>query len=420
MNDGAAGPALLDRLRGLADTFPDSATALAALLAAVAAALLLHWLAMAAARRFLPREEHSMGRLVLRRVSPLVRLALILGALAIAAPALADDSWLAAAIGKALRLGAIGLAGWTVASVVKGVADITIRRHRIDVEDNLLARKHRTQVRVLARTAIVVVVILTVAVMLLTFPAVRELGLSLFASAGVAGLVIGLAARPVLSNLLAGIQIALTQPIRIEDAVVVEGEWGWIEEIATTYVVIRIWDWRRLVVPLSYFIEQPFQNWTRHTASIIGNVTWHVDYSVPIEKMRAKVHELLHEHPLWDRNVAVLQVIEAHERTVEVRALMSAKNSPSAWDLRCAIREKVIDWLQGEYPGALPRLRTELNRGASWDAPGNAAGGAPGSEREAQDSLFPPEALPERPPEPPGPLGPRPGGRPAAAGEAQA
>ena len=200
---------------------------------------------------------------------------------------------------------------------------------------------------------------ITVAAALTLLPGVRQIGVSLFASAGIAGLALGLAARPMLSNLIAGLQIAFTQPIRIKDAVVVEGEWGWIEEIGLFYVVIKIWDWRRLVVPLSYFIEKPFQNWTRESASIIGSVFWSVDYTAPVKAMRTKLEDICKTTPLWDGDVVNLQVSDTTDTTLTVRALASARNSPQAWDLRCYIREEMIAWLQETYPEALPRVRAE-------------------------------------------------------------
>jgi small-conductance mechanosensitive channel len=193
------------------------------------------------------------------------------------------------------------------------------------------------------------------------FPAVRSFGVSLFASAGVAGLVLGFAARPILTNLIAGMQIALTQPIRIDDVLIVEGEWGWVEEITTTYVVIRIWDQRRLIVPLSHFIEKPFENWTRESAAILGVVLWHLDYRAPIAEMRKKLEELLYANKLWDGKVANLQIVDSGVSTITVRALMSARNSPTAWDLRCEIREQMLEWLRAEYPDALPRVRALLD-----------------------------------------------------------
>ena len=263
-------------------------------------------------------------------------------------------------------------------------SDLVRRRYDVDVEDNLLARKRVTHIQVLRRTAIILVVLVTLGAMLLVHPAARSFGVSLFASAGVAGLVIGLAARPVFANLIAGIQIAFTQPIRLDDAVVIEGEWGWIEEITATYVVVRIWDWRRLIVPLSTIIEKPFQNWTRESAAVLGSVYWTVDYTVPVPQVRAKLEELLRQSPLWDGRVANLQVTDTDAHGVVLRGLMSAHNSPAAWDLRCDMREKMLDWLQRTHPGALPRLRAELH-----DPAGRGDGEAVGGGQQAN---------PQRPP----------------------
>jgi small-conductance mechanosensitive channel len=193
----------------------------------------------------------------------------------------------------------------------------------------------------------------------MSFDSVRQYGVSLFASAGVAGLAVGLAAKPLLGNLIAGVQIALTQPIRIDDAVVVENEWGWIEEFTSTYVVIRLWDWRRLVVPLGYFLENPFQNWTRTTASIIGSAYFHLDYCAPVAELRSKLEQIVKASKNWDGRVISLQVTDTTERTIEVRTLMSARNSSLAFDLRCEVRELMLEFLQKEYPQSLPRLRTD-------------------------------------------------------------
>jgi small-conductance mechanosensitive channel len=189
----------------------------------------------------------------------------------------------------------------------------------------------------------------------------------------------------VLTNLIAGIQIAVTQPIRIEDAVVVEGEWGWIEEIAATYVVVRIWDWRRLIVPLSYFIEKPFQNWTRESGSIIGSVFWHADYRVPIAAFREKMKEVVAASAYWDGQVVVLQVTEANGQTVELRGLMSARTSPRAWDLRCEVREKMIVWLQENHPQALPRIRAEVAEDRDEALPGGGQASEPDRLRQPRD-----------------------------------
>ena len=215
-------------------------------------------------------------------------------------------------------------------------ADLYLRRFRLDIDDNLLARKHNTQVRVLSRTIDVLLVMITLGAALMTFPAVRQYGISLFASAGVAGIVAGLAARPVLSNLMAGVQIAMTQPIRLYDAVIVENEYGTIEEITSTYVVVKLWDLRRMVVPLTYFIEKPFQNWTREDSALIGNVMIYVDYRAPVDVIRAKVQRDREavEHDGTARS-PTLQVTDFKEGTMELRCLMSARSPGS---LRSALR----------------------------------------------------------------------------------
>jgi len=204
---------------------------------------------------------------------------------------------------------------------------------------------------------------------LMTFEPVRQYGLSLFASAGVAGLIVGLAARPLLTNLIAGIQIATTQPIRIGDQVVVENESGRIEEITSTYVVVRLWDLRRLIVPLSVFIEKPFQNWTRESSNLIGAVLLYVDFTAPVEAIRARFMEIVQSSKLWDGQVAKLQVTDAKEGSIELRALVSARSASDAFDLRCDIREQLIGFLQKEHPTALPRARTQSLRADSDEIP---------------------------------------------------
>lgn len=295
---------------------------------------------------------------LLRRTQRLTRVITIFAACALvlqAAP-LSEEArslW-SSVLGAAL----FAIAGWIAISAVHIASDVYLARFRIDVADNLRARKHVTQIRILRRVADTTIVLLSLGAGLMTFESVRQYGVSIFASAGAAGLVLGFAARPVLENLIAGIQIAVTQPIRIDDAVVVEGEWGWIEEITGTYVVIRIWDWRRLVVPLSYFIQNPFTNWTRESSSIIGTVFLHADYTLPVEELRAYLSELVKEQPLWDGKVAVVQVTDATDRTIEIRALVSARTSPDAWDLRCNVREKLVAWIRENRPGSLPQVRS--------------------------------------------------------------
>jgi small-conductance mechanosensitive channel len=255
-----------------------------------------------------------------------------------------------AAIGRTLAVAFVVALGWAAAIALDIGVEIYLRRFHTDSEDNLLARKHVTQMRILQRVAKTLLVIVTTAAALMTFESVRQYGVSLFASAGAAGLVLGLAARPVLGNLLAGIQIAMTQPIRVEDQVVVDGEAGSIETITSTYVVVRLWDLRRMVVPLSYFIEKPFQNWTYEGAAQIGSVLLRVGPSVSVDRLRRKLDEIVHQSALWDGEVARLEVTDITIDAVELRALVSARTPTQSWNLRCEVREKLLEFLQ-----ALPR-----------------------------------------------------------------
>lgn len=251
---------------------------------------------------------------------------------------------------------------WLLVRCIGALEPAVSRFNPIDTADNLRARRVLTQVRVLSRTAMTVVVILGLAAVLMTFPSVRQFGTSLLASAGVAGLAVGLAAKPVLSNIIAGVQIALTQPIRIDDVVIVEGQWGKVEEITSTYVVICIWDERRMVVPLQYFIEHPFENWTRRNSQILGSVMLWFDYGVPMEPLRAELRRLCEAAPEWDRRVCILQVVETSERAIQLRALVSSVNASLSWDLRCHVREGLIAFVNRRYPGQLPKLRADEAR----------------------------------------------------------
>ena len=297
---------------------------------------------------------------LLQRAQWPVGVIVVIMALGIALPAARFPYEWTVAVGHGLLIALILAVGWTAGKALDIAADLYLRRFRADAADSLLARSHVTQVNILRRTAQTLLLIVTVSAALMTLEAVRQYGVSLFASAGAAGIVLGLAARPVLSNLLAGIQIAMTQPIRVEDSVTVEGEFGWIETITSTYVVIRVWDLRRLIVPLSYFIEKPFQNWTYQSSDLLGTVFLHVDYTCPVERVREKLQEIVQGSELWDGKVAVLQVTDSSENTLELRALVSARNAADAFGLRCLVRERLIAFLQSEHTGALPRQRTEV------------------------------------------------------------
>jgi small-conductance mechanosensitive channel len=245
-------------------------------------------------------------------------------------------------------------------SLVRLLRDFLLSRHDITVSDNLRARTVYTQIQVLEKVLFSVVAVGAASFILMTFDGVRQIGLSLLASAGIAGLVIGLAAQKSIATLLAGLQIALTQPIRVDDVVIVENEWGRVEEITLTYVVVRIWDLRRLVLPITWFIENPFQNWTRVSADILGTVFLYTDYTIPVEAVRAEMERLVKTSPLWDGKVSGLQVTDSKPDTLELRMLVSSANSSDAWDLRCWLREEMVAYISREFPASLPRVRAEI------------------------------------------------------------
>jgi len=244
-------------------------------------------------------------------------------------------------------------------SLIRLLRDYLLARYDISTVDNLWARKIYTQIHVLEKVLLSIVGVTSISFILMTFDSIRQIGVSLLASAGIAGIIIGIAAQKSIGTLLAGIQVALTQPVRLDDVVIVEGEWGRIEEITLTYVVVRIWDLRRLVLPITYFIEKPFQNWTRISSDILGSVFIHTDYTVPVDALRRELERIVHPHPLWDGKVCVTHVTDCTPRTLETRLLVSTRSSGDGWELRCHVREKIVEFLQKNYPDSLPKLRTE-------------------------------------------------------------
>ena len=260
-----------------------------------------------------------------------------------------------------------------IVRLINAAKEVLFAQYDVSAEDNLRARQARTQIIFLKKVAIVIVVILALAIILLNFDSARKYGATILTSAGVAGIIIGFAAQKTIANLLAGFQIAFTQPIKIDDAVVVEGEWGWIEEINLTYVVVKIWDMRRLVLPITYFTEKPFQNWTRSSAQILGSVFLYTDYSLPIDELRTKFDEVLDQTELWDGEGKSVQVTDSTDRYITIRLLMTAKNSPTAWSLRCHVREAMLKWIQENYPQTLPRTRVETR--SQWSSEGETNSG---------------------------------------------
>jgi small-conductance mechanosensitive channel len=338
---------------------PDWLVALGLLAAAIAAALIIHAVLDKVIVR-LSGTHHPVLAALIHRTRGVTRYGLILFLLSVVIPVLPLDPATTDAANKVFIAALILLIGWVVLLSSNLSADYYIGRFQIGAPDDFLARKAVTQVEVLKRIVDALIIVVAVGFALMTFDSVRQLGLSLFASAGVVGIVAGVALRSVLANFFAGLQIALTQPIRIGDVVIVEGEFGHVEELSSAYVVIRLWDLRRLVVPLSYFIEKPFQNWTRTSSRILGTVFIHLDYTVPIETLRKKAREIVESSGLWDKQVFNVQVTDMKENALEIRVLVSAADSGKSWDLRCEVREKLIEFIRTEYPNALPRQRTEI------------------------------------------------------------
>jgi small-conductance mechanosensitive channel len=331
------------------------------LVGGVILALLAHKVLFYLARQIVLRTRSPFQESLIRHSRQPARLILPLIAAFLVTPSLSLSPAIGVYVERLFTLGLIASVAWLVARLTSVVVDLADARYKRDVLEDLRARKIHTQVQVLRRITVVGIVIFAGSLMLMTFPTVRHIGITIFASAGVAGVVAGMAARSTFANLLAGVQIALTEPIRLEDVVIVEGEWGRIEEIGTTYIVVRIWDLRRLVVPLSYFIEKPFQNWTRTSTNLLGTVFIYADYTVRVEDVRTELHRILQDSGMWDGKVWGLQVTNASEHTLELRALMSAPDSNNAWDLRCHVREKLIAFLQQRYPQSLPRVRADVS-----------------------------------------------------------
>jgi small-conductance mechanosensitive channel len=350
---------ILREVGGVLSFAPRWAVSLVILVSAIAVAWLLHAALVAVLRRLLAGRRPFL-RSVLQQTRNPTRLALLLLALAIALPTAPLDSDTKIVVVRFLVLGTICLIGWITMTALHIGANFYLMGFRLDVEDNLLARKHITQVRVLVRALDTIIVLVTLGLALMTFDAVRQYGVSLFASAGVAGVVFGLAAQPVLSNLIAGVQLAVTQPIRLEDAVTVQNQYGWIEEIKATYVVIRLEDQRRMIVPLNFFIQQPFYNWTRQATPTIGNIALFLDYAAPVDVIRKKAAEIVAESKRDNPKVTSVQVTNANAEAIEVHILIDSDSAATTGTVSADLREKLIAFLQHEHPEALPRRRNEI------------------------------------------------------------
>lgn len=327
---------------------------------AVALALALHALLYRVARRMVGRTKGEMDDVLVRRGKGPARWLFIALALAVVRPGLSLTGPLNAAWALAAGMVVPALIGWLAIAMVQAVADMVNLATDISAADNLRARRRRTRSGILTRIAIFGIGFITLCLMLLSIPSIRSVGVTLMASAGLAGLAVGAAAQPLLKNLIAGIQLAFTEPIRIDDVVIIDGEWGRIEEIRLTYVVVKIWDERRLVVPVSKFLEDSFQNWTRETAQLLGSIFFYLDPTADIERLRSHYEGLVRAHPRWDGRFFNMQVTDVKPEAIEVRTLVTAKDASTAFDLRCDLREAMLAFIRSEMPDALPRARAEL------------------------------------------------------------
>lgn len=351
----------------------------ALVLGALAAGLLVHFVAFAILRRVARRTPGLRDDAIVHALAGPSRLLLPVFAVRLAVGALQVPPRTGAFLAHVLSLFFLAAVSFLLVRIIGLIRDFLLARYDLKAIDNLAARKVHTQINVLEKALLSIVAVATVAFMLMTFDGIRQVGISILASAGIAGVILGLAAQKSIGTLLAGLQIAVTQPIRMDDVVIVEGEWGRIEEITLTYVVVRIWDLRRLVVPITYFIDKPFENWTRTSSEILGTVFLYVDYGVPTDSLRREMQAFLETTPLWDRKVCGLQVTDCKEHLVEVRLLVSASSAGDAWDLRCLLRERMVAFLQANHPESLPRFRAE------WTAMGTEA--PPGIPSRAASSI---------------------------------
>lgn len=339
---------------------PDWLLALALVGVAVAVAVVLHALVQRSAiALWAPR--HPLLNSFVHRTKGATRYSAVLFALSIVMPLLPLDPAAADTANRIFVAALILLIGWVVLLAANASADHYIGQFQIGATNDLLARKAVTQVEVLKRILDGLIIIVAIGLALMSFDSVRQLGVSLFASAGVVGIIAGVALRSILANFFAGVQIALTQPIRINDVVIVENEYGNVEELSSTYVVIRLWDLRRLIVPLSYFMERPFQNWTRRSSQLLGTIFIYADYTIAVDSIREEAQDIVETSDLWDKKVLCVQVTDVKEAALEVRVVVSAADSGKLWNLRCELREKLVDFIRTEHPGALPRQRLEAH-----------------------------------------------------------
>jgi len=351
-----------EELARILDRFPDIFVILGVPLGGLAVGLVLKWFVFTLLATYGRRENSLLARSVRKHLGATSTLFFPVLVLSLVLPLVPLPPKPFEVLRRVVEFALELSFAWGLIKTLDVAQDLFQRHYQLESGNNLRVRKLFTQLQFVKKVAVGLIAFVAIGLVLMSFATVRRLGTGLLTSAGIASVIVGFAAQRSISNLLAGFQIAFTQPIRIDDVLVVEGEWGRVEEITFTYVVLNIWDERRLVLPLNYFIEKPFQNWTRSSARLTGAVFLHVDYTAPIEPLRAELGRILAAHPLWDERACVLQVTDAKESTVELRALVSAANASDLWTLRCAVREQLVTYLQAHYPESLPRTRAELQQ----------------------------------------------------------
>lgn len=344
----------------------DGVMALGAVLAAIAVGIALHRILFMILARLAKKRQLMFGAIVRRTSRPAAYIFPLLAVLAIFPVLQLPADWVAR-VESVTGILTIAATAWGIVALVMLVADYAKGYQEQASEDPFRFRQVETRVDILSRVAVTIVVVAATATCLMTFPAVRAIGATLLASAGLAGLAVGLATRPLLENLVAGVQIALTQPIRINDVVIVEKEFGRVQEITSTYVVVVLWDRRDMILPLTYFIDKPFENWSRRSNDLIGTVMLYTDYSMPVDALRAELDAVLPESPLWDGDVKAVQVTDTDTHGMQIRILVSARDAAETFDLRCYVREKLIAFIQERYPAAFPATRIEAPAFARFD-----------------------------------------------------
>jgi len=345
-------------------TVPASLVNAATIAATILLALALHWLVMNALRRIAERTPGSADDIFVNYAKRPLQFILITLGLAMVRESLDLGKTGTILWARAAGMLVPALIGWLAINMIRASDQAISLFADISVADNLRARRRRTRSAILTQIALLGVGFVTICLMLLSIPSVRSVGVTLMASAGLAALAVGAAAQPLLKNVIAGIQMAFTEPIRLDDVVIIEGEWGKIEEIRLTYVVVKIWDERRLVVPVSKFLEESFQNWTRTGSQLLGSAFFYLDPTANIARLREKYTEIVSSNPRWDGRAQVLQVTDMKPDAIEVRILATARDAPTAFDLRCDLREAMLAYIRDEMPEALPRHRAELGRDA--------------------------------------------------------